>query len=295
MSTVETLTLPDRPVPAHRLRPRAVSRFLHDRSAVVGLAVVLVLATAAVLAPLLAAHDPNTQQVADRLAGPSQNHPLGTDELGRDVFSRLLFGARVSIGTTALAAAGIALVGLTLGSLAGFFGGVVDTVVGRTIDVLLAFPTFLLALGVTGTVGPGLRNLTVAVVAVWWAGYARVVRAAVLQEREQPYVEAARSIGATQRRVLVRHVLPNVIGPVVVLTTLDLGAIMLGLSAFSFLGLGVQQPTAEWGAMLAGAKTYLGSTPLLMIWPGLAIFAAALAFNLVGDGLRDAFDPRAQQ
>lgn len=265
---------------------------LRDRTALVGLVVLTLLAIVAVLAPLLAPHDPAGADVARKLAPPSTEFPLGTDDLGRDVLSRLLFGARLSLGTTLLAAIGIAVTGLVLGTIAGFFGGVVDAVISRVIDILLAFPGLLLALALTGVLGPNLRNLMISVVIVSWAGYARVVRSAVLAERERPYIDAAQATGATRRRIVLRHLLPNIVAPIIVLTTLDMAAILLGISALSFLGLGVQPPTAEWGAMLADARPYLSRAPNLMLFPGTAIFVTALACNLVGDGLRDALDPK---
>lgn len=265
---------------------------LHDRTAVCGFVLLAVFTVTAVAAPLLAPHDPAAVDVVRKLAPPSAQFPLGTDHLGRDVLSRLLHGARISLGATVLAAFAIATTGLVLGTLAGFVGGIVDAAISRVIDILLAFPGLLLALALTGVLGPNLRNLLLAVIVVSWAGYARVVRGAVLAERERSYVEAARAAGASNPRIIVRHLLPNIVAPIVVLTTLDMAAILLGISALSFLGLGVQPPTAEWGAMLAEARPYLSRAPDLMLFPGLAIFLAALAFNLVGDGLRDVLDPR---
>jgi ABC-type dipeptide/oligopeptide/nickel transport system permease subunit len=265
---------------------------VRDRTAVAGLGVLIVFVTAAALAPLIAPHDPTTVDVVRKLAPPSGEFPLGTDHLGRDVLSRLLYGARISLAATFFAALAIAATGLVLGVIAGFVGGVVDALISRIIDVLLAFPGLLLALAVTGVLGPSLRNLLLAVIVVSWAGYARVVRAAALAERGRPYIEAARASGASRRRVVLRHILPNVLAPVIVLTALDMAAILLGISALSFLGLGVQPPTPEWGAMLSEARPYLSSAPRLMFFPGAAIFLTALAFNLVGDGLRDVLDPK---
>lgn len=265
---------------------------LRDRTARAGLVVLTFLAVVAVLAPLMAPHDPAAVDVARKLAPPSREFLLGTDDLGRDVLSRLLFGGRLSLGTTVLAAIGIAATGLVLGTIAGFAGGALDALISRVIDILLAFPGLLLALALTGVLGPNLRNLMISVVIVSWAGYARVVRSAVLAERERPYIDAAQATGATRRRIVLRHLLPNVVAPIIVLTTLDMAAILLGISALSFLGLGVQPPTAEWGAMLADARPYLSRAPNLMLFPGTAIFVTALACNLVGDGLRDALDPK---
>ncbi|MDQ3898835.1 MAG: ABC transporter permease [Actinomycetota bacterium] len=270
-------------------------RLLRDRTAMVGAVLVGGFALMAVVGPVVVAGDPDAIDVANKFASPSWHHLLGTDELGRDVATRLLHGARLSIGTAVVASAGIALVGTVLGVLAGYARGVLDMVIGRTIDVLLTVPTFLLALAVTGVLGPGINKVVAAVVAVSWSGYARVVRAAVLAERAKPYVESARAAGASHARIVSRHILPNTLSPIIVLTTVDMGAVLLAISALSFLGLGVNPPTAEWGAMLAEAKTYLGETPLLMTAPGVAILLMVLGFNLLGDGLRDVLDPRLPQ
>jgi peptide/nickel transport system permease protein len=268
---------------------------LHDRTAVFGLGVVTCLSLAALLAPLIAPHDPNAVDVVRKFAPASLDHPLGTDNLGRDNLSRLLFGGRLTIGTAVMASAAVAVIGIVLGVLAGYFGGVIDAVISRLVDVVLAFPSFLAALAVTGVLGPGLGHVAIALIVVWWARYARIVRSAVLVERGKPYLEAARAVGSSRWRTIGRHVLPNVIAPVVVLTTLDTGELLLGISALSFLGLGVQAPAAEWGAMLSEARTYLSQAPLLMVWPGLALFFLVLGFNLLGDGVRDVLDPRTRR
>ncbi|HET7488147.1 MAG TPA: nickel transporter permease [Acidimicrobiales bacterium] len=266
-----------------------------DRAALAGLAIVTLLVLSALFAPVLAPHDPNAVDVTRRFAAPSREFPLGTDNLGRDVLSRLLYGGRLSIGATLVATFAVSCIGILVGMVAGYALGVADAVCSRLIEVLLALPPFLLALAVTGVLGPGLRNVVLSVVLVWWAGYARLVRGFVMAETGRGYVEAARAIGAPSRRVLARHVLPNIMAPLVVLTTLDMGAVLLGLSSLSFLGLGVRPPTAEWGSMLAEGKTYLGPAPNMMLYPGIAIFLMVLGFNLLGDGLRDALDPRTRQ
>lgn len=266
-------------------------RLWGDRTGRIGFVIVASFALAAVFAPVLAPHNPNAVDVVDKFASPSKEFPLGTDHLGRDVLSRLLFGARLSIGATLVAAALISLVGLLLGMLAGYLGGIVDTVISRTMDVVLGFPSLLLALAVTGVLGPGLRNITIAVTVVWWAEYARLVRSAAVVLREKPYIEAARALGASRTRILGRHLLPNLVGPIVVRTTLELGLVLLGISALSFLGLGVTPPAAEWGAMLSEGRSYLSQAPQMMLFPGTAIFLMVLGFNLLGDALRDALDP----
>jgi peptide/nickel transport system permease protein len=268
---------------------------LRDRTAAFGLAVVTVLVLAAVFAPVLAPHDPNAVDILGKHASPSLDHPLGTDNLGRDNLSRVLFGARLTIGTAVLASGAVALIGIVLGVLAGFLGGVVDAVISRIVDLVLAFPPFLVALAVTGVLGVGLGHVAIALISVWWARYARIVRSAVIAERGKPYMEAARAVGSSRTRVVRRHLLPNIIAPVVVLTTLDTGDLVLAISGLSFLGLGVRPPAAEWGSMLSEARAYLSTEPLLMVWPGLALFVLVLGFNLLGDGLRDALDPRTRR
>ena len=276
--------------PPHRTR--LLAGLLRDRTAIFGLVLVAILTLAAIFAPLLASHDPNAVDVARKFLPPSREFPLGTDHLGRDVFARIVYGARLSIGSTLAASVAISFIGVLVGLIAGWFGGITDTLISRVIDILLAFPTFLLALAVTAMLGPGLRNVLVAIILAWWASYARIVRSAVLAEKDKPYIEAARACGSPSMRILMRHLLPNIVAPIVVLTTLDLGAVLLSLSGFSFLGLGVKPPTAEWGSMLSEGRTYLSRAPNMMFYPGVAIFLMVLGFNLLGDGLRDILDPR---
>ena len=276
-------------------RRSSAGRLFGHPGAVAGAGILLVLVTAAVFAPLLAPHSPDSVDLTRRFSPPSARHRLGTDELGRDILSRLLFGARLSIGATVAAGVGISLIGLVLGLLAGYVGGLVDTVVSRIVDSLLAFPVFLMALALTALLGPGLPQVTIAVLAVGWAGYARIVRAAVIAERDRPYVEASRAIGASRARILGRHVLLNVGGRATVLTTLDLSGILLTISALSFVGVGAQPPAPEWGGMLFDASRHIGRAWYMMVPPGAAIFLMALGVNLLGDGLRDALDPRRSQ
>lgn len=269
----------------------APRRKLLDPPAAFGLAIVLALVLAAALAPWLAPYPPDQVDTGRRLQGPSPQHPLGTDHLGRDLLSRMLYGGRVTLGAAALATVLQVLGGLVVGAAAGYFGGWVDAWAGRAIDVLLSIPALLVALAVSA-IRPGLVSVVLAVVAIGWVGFARVVRAVTLSVRERAYVEAARAAGAGHLRILVRHVVPAVLGPVVVLATLEMGDLLLTLSAVSFLGLGVRPPTPEWGAMLNDSRSYFFSDPRLMIVPGLAISLAVLGFNLLGDGLRDLWDPR---
>ncbi|HWC25888.1 MAG TPA: ABC transporter permease subunit [Solirubrobacteraceae bacterium] len=266
-------------------------RLVRDRTAAVGLLILAVLVVAALAAPLLTPYDPDVQNTSERFASPSLAHPLGTDHLGRDELTRVLYGARVSLLTTLAIGTTILLIGTVVGLVSGFLGGLVDGLIMRVVDVLLAFPALLLALAVTGFLGPGLLNLALAMTSIWWVEYARIVRGQVLGIKERPYVESARALGLPRRTVALRHVLPNLIGPVVVLATLQSGRLLLSLAALSFLGLGVSPPTAEWGAMLNEARAYLAVEPELMLYPGLAITIAGLGFNLLGDGLRDVLDP----
>lgn len=272
-----------------------VRALLHDRTAMIGLILVAILVLAGLFASVLGLRDPNLVDVVNRFKPPSHAHWLGTDHLGRDVFSRVLFGARLSIGSAVVAGLSTALVGLIMGMAAGYFGGVVDTIISRIVDMLLAFPLLLLALTITGVLGPGLRNIIVALVIASWAQYARIVRGAVLAEKNKAYVEAARSGGASHLRILFRHILPNIVAPVIVWTTLDTGVMLLAVSSLSFLGLGVKPPAAEWGAMLSEGRSYLDHAPQMMFFPGAAIFLTVLGLNLLGDGLRDALDPRTRK
>ncbi len=274
-------------------RGSLVHQLVRDRTALMGLMILAVLGGLAVLAPLVAPHDPAAQDVLDRYAAPSLEHPLGTDQLGRDELSRLLYGGRTSLLTSIALGAGILVIGLAVGTASGFAGGIIDGAVMRVIDVLLAFPNFLLVLVVVGALGPGLVNLSIAFLVAGWVGYARVVRGLVLAAKERPFVEAARALGLRSRRVALGHVLPNVLAPVIVLWTLRTGQLLLALAALSFLGLGVQPPTPEWGAMLNDARDSLAQAPMLMVYPGALITLAALGFNLLGDGLRDVLDPAA--
>jgi len=280
--------------PAGRSGVAEVARlFRKSGSAVFGLVLVAALGAAAVLAPLLAPHNPDTIDTARRLARPfTVGHPLGTDEFGRDLLSRLLYGARTSL-VVGLAATGLAAVaGSGLGLLAGFVGRWVDQVVMRSIDTLMAFPYFLLAIAIIATLGPGLVNGMVAVAIVNIPFYGRIVRATVLAVKQTEYVEAARALGLSELRLSLSHVLRNCLAPIVVAVTLNVGGMITALAGLSFLGLGVQPPTSDWGSMLSSSRQYMNVAPHVAALPGLAIFLAVLGFNLLGDGLRDALDPR---
>ncbi|HEY8369286.1 MAG TPA: ABC transporter permease [Thermodesulfobacteriota bacterium] len=267
-------------------------RFRRSRLGLVGLALVGLLVTTAVFAPVLAPHDPARQRLADRRAAPGTRYVLGADEFGRDILSRVIYGTRVAL-VVGVAAVGIAVgLGVLSGSIAGFAGGWVDAVIMRVCEMLLAFPYLLLAIGIVSALGPGTLNTTLAV-GIWGApAVTRIVRGAVLGLRETEYVQAARAVGTPAARILVRHILPNVMPTVLVYATLFMAQAILVEAALSFLGLGVQPPTPSWGLMVATGRDYLLVAPHIATIPGLAIMVAVLGFNLLGDGLRDALDPR---
>jgi peptide/nickel transport system permease protein len=272
-----------------RPRPSVGRAWLHPLT-ILGGTIALAWILIAIFAPLLAPHDPLAQDSTPFLH-PGWHHLFGTDELGRDVFSRVLFGARLSV-PLALLLVGISLViGATVGALAGYLGGIVDGFVMRAADLVFAFPAIILAMVTTAALGPGVRNAVIALIVVSWPSYARVVRGLVLQIGQSDYVLSARLLGSSARRALVRDVLPNVLGPVLVLATLDLGNAILLLSGLSFLGLGAQPPRPEWGAGVAEGTQYFQYW-WIGTFPGLAIFTVVLAFNFLGDSLRDALDPQ---
>ncbi|MDQ3135607.1 MAG: ABC transporter permease subunit [Acidobacteriota bacterium] len=275
-----------------RQQEGVLRQLARDRAAVVGLVIIALLAALALAAPLIAPHDPATQHLHERLAAPNLTFPLGTDNLGRCLLSRLLYGARVSLTAATAASVLVLLIGVSVGAIAGYAGGWVDMAIMRLVDLLLAFPLLVLALAITGFIGVGMGSVLVGVVSVWWASYARIVRGLVLSLRERPFVEAARAMGASPARIVIRHLIPNVLPPIIVLATLEMGSLLLVISGLNFLGLGVQPPTPEWGAMLNDGRPFLRSAPQLMIYPGLAISLAVMGFNLLGDGLRDKLDPR---
>ncbi|WP_049924395.1 nickel transporter permease [Halopiger djelfimassiliensis] len=270
---------------------RKLAAFLANPLNVAGLVIVASLSVAAVLGPVVAPYDPASQDLANRLQPPSMAHPLGTDQLGRDVCSRLLHGARLSLGIAVAVTAIRLVLGTAIGLIAGYVGGWVDELLMRLVDVQLAFPGLILALVVAGILGPSLRNVMIALAVVGWASYARLVRGSVLSTKEREFVRAARLMGVSRTRIAVRHLLPNVIGPVVVLATMNLGTVILGTAGLSFIGLGAQPPTPEWGTMLSAGRHHLRTAWWIANVPGAAIMLTVLGFNLLGDGLRDVLDP----
>jgi peptide/nickel transport system permease protein len=295
-STLESTTA-ERPVIAvewPRLRRflEGWQRFRRHKAAVAGLVLLGLLLLVSLAAPVLTHYDPIRQQLSQVLKPASLAHPLGTDHLGRDMLARLLYAGRLSL-LIGFLAVGVGLaVGVPLGAISGFYGGRMDLLIQRFADVLLSFPGFLLALSLVAILGVGLQNVIISVGVSAVPSFIRLVRGSVLSIREQVYVEAAEAIGQSRPGIIFRHVLPNAMAPVIVQATLSLGFAILVAAGLGFLGLGVQPPTAEWGTMLGEGRQYIFRAPALTTYPGLAIFLAVLGFNLFGDGLRDALDPR---
>ena len=260
----------------------------------VGAAIVLVTVLAAVAGPWLVPFDPAAQELALRLEGPSGVHWFGLDELGRDIFARVLSGARISLLVGLVVVSVSATIGVAMGSVAGYFGGRIDEAISRLIDILLAFPGLLLAIAMVAVLGPSLTNVVLALSLIGWVGYARLVRGQVLRARELEFVQAARALGATTPRILARHIIPTTLPAVTVQATLGMGGAILAEAALSFLGLGVQPPTPSWGTMLNYGRGHLLDAPHLTVFPGIAIAILVLGFNFLGDGLRDALDPATQ-
>ena len=278
--------------------PARLARRRPSFRAVFGLTVLLIMSGAAVLAPQIAPWDPARQMLMKRLRPPAwearglREHPLGTDHLGRDILSRIVYGGRISLGVGLSAVTLSALIGVSLGLLAGFHGGRTDAVVMRVADVFLAIPYILLAMGVVFALGPSLLNVILVMAVTRWVQFARIVRADVLSIREREFVSGARARGNRSLRLLLRHVLPNALTPIIVVATLELAFMIIYESALSFLGLGVQPPTPTWGWMLADGRNYIATAWWLATFPGLAIMLTVLGINLFGDGLRDTLDPR---
>ena len=261
----------------------------------VGAAIVITIVLAAVLAPWITPFDPAAQELALRLAAPTGQHWFGLDELGRDILSRVLMGARVSLFVGLVVVGVSATVGTAMGSIAGYYGGRVDQIISRIMDVLLAFPGLLLAIALVAVLGPSLGNVVLALTVIGWVGYARLVRGQVLRAREFEYVVAARALGAGTWRALTRHVLPTALPAVTVQATLGMAAAILSEASLSFLGLGVQPPTPSWGTMINGGRAHLLDAPHLTVFPGVFLALVVLGFNFVGDGLRDRLDPRTER
>lgn len=270
----------------------AIQRLLRDKLAILGLIIMVLFLLTALLAPLLAPYDPIEPTLRDRRQPPSREHLLGTDDLGRDILSRIIYGTRKSLQVGVLSVSLAILVGALFGALSGYLGGWFDTLLMRLMDILMAFPSLLLAIAIVTILGPGLLNMLYAIGIVSIPVYARIVRASVLSVKSEDYVLAARALGTRHSRILFRHILPNCLTPLIVQGTLGIGTAILDAAGLSFLGLGAQPPTPEWGAMLGQGRYAIFSAPHIVLFPGLAIMFTVLGFNLLGDGLRDALDPR---
>lgn len=269
-----------------------IGHLKRSRSATIGIIIITLLVFAAIFAPILAPYDPIETNVEDRLMKPCIEHPLGTDHLGRDVYSRLLFGARISLTIGIVVVSISALIGIILGIYSGFYGGLIDSTIMRLVDAFLTFPSVFLAIVIAGVLQPGITSVIIALIVVGWTKYARVGRGSVLSLKEKEFVESAISLGVHDRYIMFRHIFPNIITPIIIVATLGMADAILSSASLSFLGFGPQPPAPEWGAMLNAGRPFMQTDPYLMIFPGLAIMILVLGFNLLGDGLRDILDPK---
>ena len=270
----------------------AWKRLVRNKLAMIGLAIVIFMAIIAIFAPYIAPYNPNERIKEVSQKGPSMQHWFGTDILGRDIFSRVLYGTRISMLVGVVAVAISLVIGLFLGALSGFFGGISDAVIMRIADIFFAFPYILGAIVIMTVLGPGVLNVFIAIGILGWSSVARLFRSSILSIKEKEYIEAARAIGASNSRIIIKHILPNSFAPIVVYSTMNVGTAIIVEAALSFLGLGVQPPTPSWGKMLSESLNYINTAPWLMFFPGLAILITVLGFVLLGDGLRDALDPK---
>ena len=270
----------------------AWKRLKRNKLAMIGLVIVIIMLLIAIFAPLIAPYDPLSRIKELSQKGPSAQHLFGTDILGRDIFSRVIFGTRISMLVGVVAVAISLIIGLFLGALSGFFGSVPDAIIMRVADIFFAFPYVLGAIAIMTILGPGVLNIFIAIGILGWASVARLFRGSILSIKEKEYIEAARALGASNSRIILKHILPNSFAPLIVYSTMNVGTAIIVEAALSFLGLGVQPPTPSWGKMLSESLSYINSAPWMMFFPGLAILITVLGFVLLGDGLRDAFDPR---
>lgn len=271
---------------------RIFRQLLRNRRAVVGAILLLLIIGLAVFAPYVTKYDPAKQNMRNRLQPPSKEHILGTDQFGRDIYSRVVYGARLSLRVGFLSISLALVVGSALGLIAGYYGGILDNIIMRFIDILLALPGFLLALSIVAALGPGLENVILAIGVSYIPSFARMTRSSVLAIRELDYVDAAEALGARDLRIILGHIVPNAVNPIIVMTTLSLAGAILSAAGLSFLGMGAQPPTPEWGSMIATSRPFIRVSHWAVTIPGLAIFITVMSLNLVGDGLRDALDPR---
>lgn len=269
--------------------------FCKNRLALVGLGIVIFFIILAIIAPYIAPYSFKDQELSKRLLSPSSEHWFGTDDFGRDIFSRILYGSRISLWVGFFSVLGSAVIGTFLGILSGYYGKWVDTIISRTFDIMLAFPSILLAIAVVAILGPSLQNALIAIAIINIPNFGRLVRSKVLSVKQEEYIMAARAVGMKDTRILFHHILPNSMTPIIVQGTLAIATAIIEAAALGFLGLGAQAPTPEWGKMLADSKQYLVQAPWTLFFPGLAIMLTVLGFNLMGDGLRDVLDPKMKQ
>src|SRR6056297_751106 len=270
-------------------------RLLKNRIGLLGIVFIGILLFIAIFAPLIAPYDPLAQNIMGRYKAPSAEHLLGTDEMGRDILSRIIYGSRISLQVGLVSVALALLFGVSFGLIAGYYGGKLDMLIMRFMDIMLAFPSILLAIGIVAILGPQLKNAMLAIGIINVPRFARIVRSSVLSIKESEYISAARALGAGDFRIIFKHLLPNAMAPLIVQTTLSIATAILEAAALSFLGLGAQPPSPEWGAMLSDARSSLQKAPWVATFPGLAIIFGVLGFNLLGDGLRDALDPKMKE
>lgn len=272
-----------------------VRKFVRNKGAMFGLAVVLVLLIIGVFAEQIAPHDPYAVDLLNKLEGPSREFPMGTDQMGRCMLSRIIVGTRTSLFSAVFVTTVILLIGVPLGIIAGYMGGAVDSLIMRLADVASTFPSSLLAFAIVGIFGPSLNNLILVFMFLWWAPFTRMVRSQVMKIKKSEYVMAAIAAGSSHRSIILHHVLPNSISSIIVYATMRIAAVIVHIASFSFIGLGSQPPTADWGVMLNDGRQYITSNPMMLLWPGLAIAISVLAFNALGEGLNDAMLPTSEE
>ncbi|WP_213974218.1 nickel transporter permease [Tepidanaerobacter acetatoxydans] len=269
-----------------------LTKLIKDKLALLGLVIILVFLFVGLFAPYIAPNDPEKIDLTQKICYPNKKYPLGTDHLGRCIFSRIIYGAKISLLSSSAVLILILFISLPLGTISGYYRGNIDNCIMGIIDIFMAFPSILLAIVTAGILGPSLANTMMALAAVWWVKYVRFIRSLVLSIKEKDFIMAAKASGTSSIKIILRHIIPNIISQIIVLATLDIGNIILSISGLSFLGLGAQPPTSEWGVMLNDSRTYFQLAPRLMLIPGIAITIITMAFNFLGDGLRDVLDPK---
>jgi peptide/nickel transport system permease protein len=285
-------TVTDVSYPTRSPMKMMTNRFKKNKRAMVGLWMVLVFIVVAIFAPLIAPYDPIEQNMQIMLEKPSLKHPFGTDEFGRDLLSRIIYGAQISLAIGTVGVLIAVIFGVALGTIAGYFGGWIDNIIMRIMDIFMAFPSFLLALAIVSVLGPGMVNVMIAIGIFSIPNFSRIARSSVISIKNKEFIEATRAMGGTDTRIIIKHLIPNSISPIIVLSTMRIATAIITAAGLSFLGMGAQPPTPEWGAMLSTGREYLRVAPHVSTIPGLAIMFLVLGFNMLGDGLRDALDPK---